>query len=701
MDISSTLPTSSLPLKSLTRRTIYDRLHYLLAHVLALIPTLPSTLQPLLVKHFPHKRQNHFAQLTYIRNILRVSTYCRELSDKILATIVDRAIQIDVEIQVELEELEEDDNGNGLPDHDLFELDPFDVLVGQEGSGFDSDAEDALSNATSEDEDDAFSDISSDAGDLDLEKEHAELPTNVKHIQDMVKKLDGILALVFAHFKKGIKQDTDAHNSASFVSLDDFRSPLPLKLPPLPTPYSQSVYPTAPAPSPAISVTPETPAAAKSLPHPPKTDQLRSQFYSLLSIFDRTILNTFKSRYTQFIVFWFTSLDPEFVDIFQGMLVERALFGPSEPGGHTVSASQPSGSTNTTPGLTRAAAASYIGSFVSRAKFVDRDSTRRVVGVLCEYLRAYLDGVDEAVRAYAEGDGSLGAAVGAPSQHVVFYAVTQAVLLIFCFRWRELIIDFDEEEEEHRRQQRAKSRTHPPSISISARIRKDKWVPELQELKRVVLSVLNPLKVCSPGVVSQFARVAQQTDFVYCYSILESNKRNSLSTGPSTSGGSSISAAGPGSLSSATSTARSHTLMQPSMLRGELNNDLNTFFPFDPYRLPRSGNFIHEVYREWDDVAIGGDDDSEEDEDSESESDVDDDSDPEGPAASSVSSGFLAIPVGKKRTADVDGTTTDGLGESLTAMSISPGHALAMEKGKVPASVGSMMDVSISVRSYS
>jgi RNA polymerase I-specific transcription initiation factor RRN3 len=92
--LNASMPsTSSAPL---TRRTIYDRLHYLLRHLLSLIPTLPSTLQSLLVRFFPHKRQNHIAQTTYVRNLLRVSSYCPELSDKILATIVDRAIQIDV-----------------------------------------------------------------------------------------------------------------------------------------------------------------------------------------------------------------------------------------------------------------------------------------------------------------------------------------------------------------------------------------------------------------------------------------------------------------------------------------------------------------------------------------------------------------------------------------------------------------------------
>lgn len=92
--LSQSFPESSVD--PVTRRVIYDRLHYLLQYLLTLIPTLPSTLQPLLVRHFPHKRQSQLTQSTYIRNLLRVTSYCPELSEKILATIVDRAIQIDV-----------------------------------------------------------------------------------------------------------------------------------------------------------------------------------------------------------------------------------------------------------------------------------------------------------------------------------------------------------------------------------------------------------------------------------------------------------------------------------------------------------------------------------------------------------------------------------------------------------------------------
>jgi RNA polymerase I-specific transcription initiation factor RRN3 len=68
----------------------------LLQHLRALIPTLPSTLQIYLIRYFPHKRLPLAAQVAYIRNILRVAEYCPELADRIIATIVDRVIQIDV-----------------------------------------------------------------------------------------------------------------------------------------------------------------------------------------------------------------------------------------------------------------------------------------------------------------------------------------------------------------------------------------------------------------------------------------------------------------------------------------------------------------------------------------------------------------------------------------------------------------------------
>ena len=172
----------------------------------------------------------------------------------------------------------------------------------------------------------------------------------------------------------------------------------------------------------------------------------------LLSIFDRTILRTFKSRYTQFLVFWYSSLDPEFSDLFQGMLVSKSLLEEDQPA------------------VTRAAAASYIASFVSRAQFVDRESARRVVACLCNFLRSRLD-IFDAVN-------TAGAPPPSMAHHSIFYAVAQAVFLVFCFRWRDLLEENDDVDE------------FTPTSGPAK-----KWMPELDVLQRVVQSDLNPLKV--------------------------------------------------------------------------------------------------------------------------------------------------------------------------------------------------------------
>ncbi|KAM6496105.1 RNA polymerase I-specific transcription initiation factor RRN3 [Amanita muscaria] len=590
--------TSSSPL---TRRIIYDRLHDLLQHLLSLFPTLPTTLQPLLVRNFPHKRQNQIAQVTYIRNLLRISGYCPEVADKILSTIIDRAIQIDAKLE-ELEEQEEKAQHD-----DIFELDPFDTVIGQEGES----SSDSEREADGDELD--FSDISSGADD-----DETEIPTNMKHIQEMVTKLDVILNLIFEYFSQTYASTKATSNSPPSPS-SKLPSLSPLELPPPSSSVDCSFLtpestPTSTAPLLADVLSKRAPDLAPS-------ERLRAQFNTLLSIFDRTILRTFKSRYTQFLVFWFTSLDTEFADIFQGMLIDRALFARH------------------TPTVTRAAAASYIGSFVSRAAFVDRTMTRQVVGVLCQFLRAHIDAVDEVIRMYGPGltaniNEGVSSIIG-KEQNTVFYAVVQAVFLIFCFRWRDLLEDADDQEED------------------------EKWMTELSVLQRVVTSVLNPLKLCSPSVVAQFARVAHSTDFLYCYSIIQSNKHSDHSSKSSSD-----------SPRPASTIAPSVTEL-PLPQRESIVLELNTFFPFDPYRLQCSGSYIQGIYREWSSVAIEEDEEEEEEDEDNSHAVTDSDAENESTEVN-VNGPSRSIPISGKATGGEH--AADGLKASLEAMSISPAH---------------------------
>jgi RNA polymerase I-specific transcription initiation factor RRN3 len=132
----------------------------------------------------------------------------------------------------------------------------------------------------------------------------------------------------------------------------------------------------------------------------------------------------------------------------------------------------------------------------------------------------------------------------------------------------------------------------------------------------------------------QFARVAHATDFIYCYPILEANKRSSDGD-PS-----------------------QRTPVRQTFMPPQTNTELNTFFPFDPYKLPKSSRYISKVYREWFAVAIDEEDgDEEDDEDDEDEC--------------SGSMGSMRVGVSIARTVPPE-PLADTLGASFEAMSISP-----------------------------
>ncbi|KAG8856741.1 hypothetical protein FRB96_006244 [Tulasnella sp. 330] len=572
----------------MSRRLVYNRLHGLLQRLLSLIPTLSTTLEPLLVRTFPHKRQEKNAQVTYIRNILRVSSYCPELGDRILATVVDRAIQIDVEIQVELEDLDED----MLGDEVILHKDPFDTVLGQSDDG--DDEEDSGG--------DALSDISSDAesASSQLGAQQKDVPTDLTHVTEMISKLDAILKLLFEHL------DEIGSQSQPGSSDTDSIPPTPISHPHSPPPTLEEVH--------AIR---------------------RQKFLSLLTIFDRTIIRTFKSRYTQFLLFWYSSLDPEFADLFQGLLVSRALFEVEQPM------------------VTRCAAASYIASLVSRARFVDRDSTRQVVGLLCQYLEGQLDELNVLIG--GSGSGPVNVSGG---QFAVFYAVAQAVFLIFCFRWRDLLSDQGVGSVEDE----TDDLFGVKKLGLGSTDGSRKWISELDVFPRLIPSPLNPLKVCSMNVVKQFAHIAQATGFVYCYGIIESNRRAEWSSAVSS----------PLATPTAGLKRPSFMLTTPSKVgipavilpsASDDGADLSSFFPFDPYKLPLSNTFVQGVYREWSEVALDEDDDDEDEDD-----DVDNVGDRDVLVDGELDAGLMSISFAHE----------EGIARSFEGMSISPIRQMGM-----------------------
>jgi RNA polymerase I-specific transcription initiation factor RRN3 len=88
------IPSSSS--SPVSRRIFHARHHLLLAHLLSLVPTLPSILHPLIAKAFPNKRESEVAQTTWVRNICELIGYCPELVQRLWGEIIGRMLRIDV-----------------------------------------------------------------------------------------------------------------------------------------------------------------------------------------------------------------------------------------------------------------------------------------------------------------------------------------------------------------------------------------------------------------------------------------------------------------------------------------------------------------------------------------------------------------------------------------------------------------------------
>lgn len=286
-------------------------------------------------------------------------------------------------------------------------------------------------------------------------------------------------------------------------------------------------------------------------------------FESLLSQFANTILPTYRSRHTQFLLFHFSQVSPDLMERFAGCCSHLA-FDPSRP--H----------------ILRVAAAAYLASFIARGAHVSGAIVRDVFDLLCYHL--------EALRKMHESTCK------GPDlrQYGTYYAVSQALLYAFCFRWRDLIVTPDG--------------LPPTDEDIIYHEGDYTWHNSIHTiLHRNIYSKLNPLKICAPSIVQQFARMAHHLHFAYVFPLLETNKRVRLAH----SGGGYMEGFG----------ARETAL---TMKKGEEVFLLDAYFPFDPYCLPRSKRWMVGDYVEWKPVPgmpVERNDDDNEDEDEEDDDD--------------------------------------------------------------------------------
>ncbi|KAK3717337.1 hypothetical protein QZH41_011568, partial [Actinostola sp. cb2023] len=189
------------------------------------------------------------------------------------------------------------------------------------------------------------------------------------------------------------------------------------------------------------------------------------------------------------------------------------------------------------------------------------------------------------------------------ARHGPFYSVCQALFYMFVFRHRSLL----ELEDGH------------------------KFIRRLS-FERIITSRLNPLKVCLTTIVNLFALVTSRHQIVLCYTVIERNKRSLLPIASIQS--------------------------NKAVSRLTIFNQLDSFFPFDPYLLPKSGKFIKPLYQEWGGVE-------------EDTGDVRDELDEKVQDFDSEDEDDYMADYGKTPDIDVPGLTPD------TSMCISPGFVVS------------------------
>jgi RNA polymerase I-specific transcription initiation factor RRN3 len=294
----------------------------------------------------------------------------------------------------------------------------------------------------------------------------------------------------------------------------------------------------------------------------PRSDEAMEVFGDLLSEFSNIILPSLKSRHTQFLIFHFGQQSEQLVDAFCGTCINIAFESARPP-------------------VLQQAASAYLASFVARGAHV----SGQVVVKIFEVLGFHLDQMRSLYETTCRGPDV--------RRYAPFYALMQALMYMYCFRWQDLITSTSEDVDKD-----------DPSSYLGQDIEWDKGIQAI--MRRNIYSKLNPLKVCSPVIVEQYAKLAHRFGFMYVHDLIESNKRlrlSQFSIGAYSSGG---------ALRDLAFDTNDESWQQ-----------LDSYFPFDPYQLPTSKRWVEGDYLQWKPI-IGLDEDQDMDsEDEEADNDED------------------------------------------------------------------------------
>ena len=301
----------------------------------------------------------------------------------------------------------------------------------------------------------------------------------------------------------------------------------------------------------------------------------------LLSQFTTTILPTHRSRHTQFLLFHFVQQSSTYIDFFVGTCVHK-VFDKKQPT------------------LVRQNAAAYLASFVARGIHVPPNIVRDVF----DYISTELDRSRRNLEPTCRGPDL--------RRYASYYYLVQALLYIFCFRWRDLQMREDDDDNDDDDDDNDNEEDDDDDLEPSY-FQSHLWKPGVKEaLSSNIFSKLNPLKVCSPAIVSEFARVAKHLSLLYVYHLLETNKRVRLTQ--YTRG-----------IDAGMHYSQVNRETALSVSQDESHQYLDAYFPFDPYHLPKSKRWLEGDYRDWTSIPGLDDEDAEAGESGEDDEAVDSD----------------------------------------------------------------------------
>lgn len=362
---------------------VLERLHLSLVQILELVPTAAFRLQHIVVQRMPHRTVEKQWLALYVENLLRLesSSLGGALGGQMLSLIVDRLVEIDVEIRWEDIVREEDSSKVFMFHMNLDDDDEAGV----------KDAEEGLSAA---DASGPGCEAKQQHGAIaSRQAQNGPLPITLDEVAD---KMDVMMDMTLEHLQRCVN---NGHGNQVFEAL------------------------------------------------------IRS--------FQTTILETYKSKFTQFLLFYMCSLSPATCgNTFASLLCD--IF---------VSKSRPA--------QTRMSAAAYLASYLARANYLPLSVVLESVRRLLEWCVSYAQLADD------RRNPSMSTAD--PLVHGVFYSACQAVMYVLCFRLRELT-------EDH----------------------KLKRVLRNLPLQELVEHHLKPLNVCLPSVVEEFVKQASIAQLVDC-----------------------------------------------------------------------------------------------------------------------------------------------------------------------------------------